>query len=316
MLISVAIAAYNGADYLREAIESVLAQTHRQIEIVVVDDGSTDHTAAVCAAFGDRVKYFYQANDGTNGAGARAAAIRAAAGEWIAILDQDDRWLPEKIEKQLAALADMPDAGLIFTGFRPIDETGQTAGEPVLTTPNGDVFHLLLTVNPYCASSALMKREAVEKYGLPDPRPGPADYELWLHLGRDCPVAVVSECLTEYRTHAENYSANMTRLAEEVLKLLDRQVGRLHPGCAECIRSLHSGRKHFAALAADAHLNRFHEDARAGRMLPAWTSLSRAARLSPGMVFSPRRAAAVTKNSVLGVTRRPRSTTKSGSSKP
>ena len=303
MLVSVAIPAFNGADYLREAIDSVLAQTYRELEVIVVDDGSTDHTAKVCASFGERIKYVYQENDGTNGAGARAAAVRAATGEWVAILDQDDRWLPGKIEKQLAALRAMPEAEISFTGFRAIDAEGQPVDDPILTSPHGDVFHLLLSVNPYCASSALIKRTAIEKYGIPAPRPGPADYEWWLHFGRHCQVAVVPECLTEYRTHAENYSGNMTRLAEQVLELLDRQTANLHPDCDECGQSLRSGRKHFSELAADAHLNRFHKDARAGRMGTAWNSLARAARLSPGTVLNPKRAAAVTKNSVLGLVR-------------
>lgn len=303
MLVSVAIPAYNGADYLREAIDSVLAQTHAELEVIVIDDGSTDHTAEVVKSYGERIKYIYQKNDRTNGAGARARAVSEATGDWVAILDQDDRWLPEKIERQLEALRAMPEAELSFTGFRAIDAAGNPVGEPVLTTPQGDAFHLLLSVNPYCASSALIKRSAIEKYGLPRPKPGPADYEWWLHFGRHCRVSVVSECLTEYRTHAENYSADMTRLAEQVLALLaDRQI-HLHPNCDECRRSLQSGRKHFSALAADAHLNRFHEAARTGRMGTAWDSLLRAARLSPAMLLAPKRAAAVTKNSMIGLVR-------------
>lgn len=303
MLISVAIAAWNGADYLREAIDSVLAQTHQPLEIIVMDDGSTDHTAEVCRSYGDRVQYLYQENDGTNGAGARAAAMRAASGEWIAILDQDDRWMPQKIEKQLAKLAEMPDAQMIFTGYRPIDDKGQVVGEPILTTPEGDVFHLLLTVNPYCASSALVKRTALQAFGLPEPRPGPADYELWLHMARHGNAAVVPECLTEYRTHAENYSASMTRLAEGVLELLQRQQSQLHPDCPVCHKSLRSGLKHFRELAADAHLNQYHEEVRAGESAAARASLARAARLSPATVFNPRRGAAIVKNGLLGLAR-------------
>jgi glycosyltransferase involved in cell wall biosynthesis len=303
MLVSVAIPAFNAADYLREAIDSVLDQTHQQLEIIVVDDGSTDHTREVCASYGERVRYFYQANDRTNGAGARAAAIKAATGEWIAILDQDDRWLPEKIEKQLQAIQSKPDSGLSFTGFRPIDEHGSISGEPVLTTPAGEVFHLLLSVNPYCASSALIKREAVIAFGLPEPRPGPADYELWLHLSRHCTVAMAPECLTEYRTHSANYSASMTRLAEGVLDVLDRQQSRLHSDCRQCISALREGKKHFSALAADAYLNQYHADARAGRLAAASASLHRAARLSPATVLSPLRALAIVKNGSLAAVR-------------
>src|SRR5215471_18162147 len=103
MLISVAIPAYNGAEHLRDAIDSVLAQTYRPLEIIVVDDGSTDDTRAVCESYGDCLKYYYQENDATMGAGARARAIAQAKGEWVALLDQDDRWLPRKIARQVRA---------------------------------------------------------------------------------------------------------------------------------------------------------------------------------------------------------------------
>jgi glycosyltransferase involved in cell wall biosynthesis len=101
-MISVIIPAYNAADYIGRAIESVLAQTHRPDEIIIVDDGSTDETADVIKRYGAAVRYIWQKNAGPSAA--RNAGIRAARGEWVAFLDADDEWLPERLQLQLALL--------------------------------------------------------------------------------------------------------------------------------------------------------------------------------------------------------------------
>ena len=101
-MVSVVIPAYNAADHIARALDSVLAQTHRPDEIIVVDDGSTDNTAAVVKRYGPAVRYIRQENAGASAA--RNTAIKAAASDWIAFLDCDDEWLPEKLELQLALL--------------------------------------------------------------------------------------------------------------------------------------------------------------------------------------------------------------------
>jgi glycosyltransferase involved in cell wall biosynthesis len=113
-LVSVVIAAYNGAQYLPEAIDSALAQTYPKVEVIVVDDGSTDSTAEVVGAYGARVRYLYQQNAGT--AAARNTGIQSAQGELIALLDQDDRWLPEKLARQVPLFFDEPRVGLVHSG--------------------------------------------------------------------------------------------------------------------------------------------------------------------------------------------------------
>src|SRR5262249_41052724 len=160
--VSVVIPAYNGAEFLPAAIDSVLAQTHKPIEIVVVDDGSTDNTREVCESYGQAVKYYHQANDGTMGGGARARGVRQADGQWIALLDQDDRWLPEKIERQLRALENSPEAAAAFTGFQEIDSQGRVFDRSFPRAASGNVFHLLLTGNLYVASSSLIRRSVLE----------------------------------------------------------------------------------------------------------------------------------------------------------
>jgi glycosyltransferase involved in cell wall biosynthesis len=111
-LVSVMIGAYNADPYLGEAIESVFAQTHRPVELIVVDDGSTDGTAEVARSFGDDLT-FVQQERGGNGA-ARNTAVRHARGDLFAFLDADDRFTPRKLELQLAALRDDPELDLVF----------------------------------------------------------------------------------------------------------------------------------------------------------------------------------------------------------
>src|SRR5512143_4014499 len=112
-LVSVVMPVYNGARYLRQALESALNQTYRPLEIIVVDDGSTDETSAILAEFGSRIRAIRQKNPGS--AAARNAALQAAHGEIIAFLDADDLWLPQKLEVQVAYLRAHPDVELVAT---------------------------------------------------------------------------------------------------------------------------------------------------------------------------------------------------------
>ncbi|MCB0189909.1 MAG: glycosyltransferase family 2 protein, partial [Caldilineaceae bacterium] len=111
-LLSVIIPVYNGAQYLAESINSVLQQTKTPDSILVVDDGSTDDTAAVVAAFGSAVHYLHQPNAGA--AAARNRGVAASTGEFLAFLDADDLWLPEKLALQMAVMASTPAIDMVF----------------------------------------------------------------------------------------------------------------------------------------------------------------------------------------------------------
>jgi glycosyltransferase involved in cell wall biosynthesis len=116
MLVSCIVPVFNGAAYLREALESALAQTYRPFELLVVDDGSTDGSAAVARAFGERIRLIEQPNRGP--AAARNAGVVAARGKLVAFLDADDLWSPDKIAAQVRRLAEVPDLDLCFTRFQ------------------------------------------------------------------------------------------------------------------------------------------------------------------------------------------------------
>ena len=121
-LVSVVIPAYNAEQHLRRSVESVLAQTYRQFEIIVIDDGSTDHTAEVCRSYADRIRYLHKPNGGVSRA--RNRGIREANGEYIAFLDADDAWKPTLLEELVGHLKDHPDVS-VATGAQ-VFVSGQT----------------------------------------------------------------------------------------------------------------------------------------------------------------------------------------------
>lgn len=129
-LVSVIIPTYNRALICKRAVESVLAQTHGNVEIVVVDDGSKDNTREVIIGLDDRVKYIYQANAGVSAA--RNTALEAASGDYIAFLDSDDAWLPWKLEAQLSVLRAFPQAGMVWTDMMAVDENDTVLHETYL----------------------------------------------------------------------------------------------------------------------------------------------------------------------------------------
>lgn len=313
MLVSVTIPTYNAAEYLREAIDSVLAQTVQPDEIIVVDDGSTDHTREVCASFGSKVKYFYQENDGTGGGGARAHATRVASGKWIAMLDHDDRWLPTKLEKQLQAAAAFPDARAVVTSAQVIDADGEPIaqwdekwGEPSGKTYQllpRDTFHIQLGYPSFCPSSGMVRRDFLLEHAPKDlTKVGCGDWELWLSLARHYPTVVVEEPLTEYRVSSNQFGTDKIRLAKALRKTLRQQRGRLHPNCVECRVSFREGQAYVAqveAVGARAYLDKFHSLARSGQVFSSLPFLWGALGTAPKEVLSPRRAIAVLKTCLL-----------------
>jgi Glycosyl transferase family 2 len=312
MLVSVTIPTYNAADYLREAIQSVLAQTIQADEIIVADDGSTDHTREVCASFGDKIKYLYQENDGIGGGGARSLANRTAQGEWIAMLDHDDRWLPDKLEKQLNALRTYPDAEAVFTPARVIDENGDHQPDAdVEKEPSGEVYelsaeegyHLQLKRPYYCPSSAVVRRSLLLQHDQKDlTQVGVGDWAMWLGITRKYPVAVVDEYLTEYRVFSSQYVTDKMRLGLALEVTLDQQAALLHPKCADCRRSFRQGQAFIAqvkAVGARAYLDEYHSIARQGEMSRSLPLLWNALRAAPREVLNPRRAMSIVKTNMI-----------------
>jgi glycosyltransferase involved in cell wall biosynthesis len=207
-LVSVVVPAYNAAATIEETLASVRNQTHGNLDIIVVDDGSVDQTATIVArhcADDRRVRLLRQANGGV--AAARNAGVTAALGELVAIIDSDDLWQPSKIERQLRALrAAGPEAALVYCWSAPIDPEGRIIGWGDTPAHFGDVLGQLCYGNFIGnGSAALMRKSAVQAAGGFDPSlrarraQGCEDWRLYLLIAERHHVALVADQLTGYR---------------------------------------------------------------------------------------------------------------------
>jgi glycosyltransferase involved in cell wall biosynthesis len=223
----VIIPAYNGVAYIAQAIESVLAQTYSDWELIVVDDGSQDRTAEVVRAYGNDVRYVYQENQDV--AAARNRGVREARGVWIAFLDQDDFFLPEKLALQVAAAGQNPRAAIVHGGWQIVDACGGAVSsvEPWRGLPVLDVEAWLLW-KPVFLGAMLLRRDWLERVGGFDCRFRQAsDVDLVLRLVLMGGEAVwVRRAVVGYRQHDRNVSRNALEQVMECGVVLDRLFGR------------------------------------------------------------------------------------------
>lgn len=203
--VSVVIPSYRRRDAVLRALQSVFAQTHRPTEIIVVDDGSADGTVEMLRSLPSPLPLVILAHDrNKGGSAARNTGIAAAHGEWIAFLDSDDVWRPEKLERQLDALMRAgPTYGVAYCGIRRVDDDGRTIGV-ARPTASGDLFDALLGRNVVgSTSTVIVRRDLLEQVGgFDESLRSCQDWELWLRLAKVSRFAVVSDPLVDY-TDAE-----------------------------------------------------------------------------------------------------------------
>jgi glycosyltransferase involved in cell wall biosynthesis len=226
--VNVIIPCYNSARFIGDALKSVLRQTHAETTALVVDDGSTDETVRIARAFGSRVTVLQQPNSGPSAA--RNRGIDAADGEYIAFLDADDRWHPEKLSRQLAVFGAHQDCGLVHTAIRHIDEAGAVTGRP-LNAPlrretRGDCLALLLTRNTITTSSVVLRRQVLGDERFVTGLHAAEDWDLWLRLASRTQLGYVDEELTEYRFHDNNTIRQVELMLSGELTVIDRALAR------------------------------------------------------------------------------------------
>ena len=215
--VSVIIPTYGRPELLPRAIASVLCQTFEDFELLIIDDASQDTTGQVVKSISDeRIRYCRnEINKG--GAASRNRGIREALSSYIAFLDDDDEWLPEKLELQVALLDQSPpEVGGIYTGYeRIMSITGESLGK-TLPTKRGDLSSELLLSNPLAGTSALLlRKECFEVSGLFDEElPSYQDYDLWIRISKAFEFDYVNKVLYRYYVHGNKIWTNPQALSK------------------------------------------------------------------------------------------------------
>lgn len=242
-LVSVIVPTYNRSWCLARAVNSALTQTHANVEVLLVDDGSTDRTPEIVESLyrnEPRVQYIRQDNQGVSGA--RNTGIKAAQGDFVALLDSDDFWFPWKLEAQLAALRGLPEVGMVWTDMEAINPEGQLIApcylttmyeafrrfpkerlfsrrfplqqfapdlEPVLAGVSvyaGDIFSQMIAGSFVHTSTVVLRRERLEKVGLfnPELKYAGEDFDFHLRTCREGPVALINTSSIQYQCGMED----------------------------------------------------------------------------------------------------------------
>jgi len=211
-LVSIIIPSYNCEAYIEQTLASVLGQTHRPIEVIVVDDGSTDRTAEIVAAHGEPVRLVQQVNQRV--CVARNRGFELSRGDFVCFLDHDDYWHPWKLQRQLEAFRRHPDAGVVFTAFELWPQVDGLFPDPLARASTDDdlppenpiltgwIYHRFLLDCWALTSTAMIRREAfAASTGFDVSLPYSEDWDLWLRLSQEHPFVMLDRVSTLYRQH-------------------------------------------------------------------------------------------------------------------
>lgn len=227
--VSVVIGAYNCADFIEETIKSVIAQKFTDWELVIVDDGSSDNTCVKIEAVKDsRIRLIRLTGNSGRPAVSRNTGIRASRGEFIAFLDHDDIWMPDKLQKQVAVFDKDKDAYLVYSKCIVKEGDKVTAVSP--ENPRaGHIFkELFLSYNMFpCSTVMIRNRKDTQPYLFNEDKELAAieDYDLWLRIAYSKKIAFVAEPLTIYRLHGTNTSKGIFPFFKRVSTVINRYSG-------------------------------------------------------------------------------------------
>jgi glycosyltransferase involved in cell wall biosynthesis len=242
-IVSVIIPTYNHAAFLLRALESVFAQTLHPLEVIVVDDGSTDETAEVLRAHEGQIQVVTQPNRGV--AAARNAGAAVASGELLAFLDADDAWLPAKLERQVACLGVEPGVGLVHCGVEEVDGRGYQL-RARLDGMGGWVSREMLRFRQGVilggGSAAVIRRTAfLDVGGFDEALSTSADWDLYYRIARRYPVGFVPEVLVRYRIHGGNMHRNLDIMRRDMLAACAKAFSEADPELQRLRRLAYGG---------------------------------------------------------------------------
>lgn len=229
--VSVLIPAFNAAAFVRRAVDSVLAQSHPAHEILVIDDGSTDDTAEVLSAYGDAIRVIRQPNGGLSNA--RNRGLREATGEFVAFLDADDRWLPDKLARQVEVMRSDPAIGFCSTVTLVETPDGQPLDRWGCPEIDGTLLRTLFLRNgavPGSGSGVLARRALFEQVGTFDESlRSLEDIDMWMRLAAVTGYRCLPEPLTLIVKHPDSMSRQLERMRTAALQVMRKNRALLPP---------------------------------------------------------------------------------------
>jgi len=223
-LVSVIMPVYNREEYVGYAISSILDQTYSNVEVVAVNDGSTDRSLQILREFEDKypgkVVVIDQANQGQ--VASRNNAISQAKGRYIAFLDSDDLWQPTKLEKQMPLFNDV--VGLVYCAVDNINEDGEKIDTELCESDcRGDIYPKLLVSNRMTGGTVVVRRDVIDKVGVFDTDfPAAENWDLWIRVCKVSEADFVNEPLVQYRFHPGNMSKDQTLMLSVIQRIIDK----------------------------------------------------------------------------------------------
>ena len=218
--VSIIIPTYNRRDFITIALDSALAQTYKNYEIVIIDDGSSDDTKEALKPYQDSIRYFYHDNKGI--APTRNRGIREAKGDYIAFLDSDDYWLPAKLERQVECFSKNSHYGMVATRCSCTTPEGKFLKKN-RPGKSGWVLTDLFKASFIRTSSAIIRKECFDKVGLFDESlPECEEYDLWLRIAKHYPIGFINDVLTVYTDNPKGVSTDSLAGRLQRLKVLEK----------------------------------------------------------------------------------------------
>jgi glycosyltransferase involved in cell wall biosynthesis len=210
--VSVIIPTFNRAAFICEAIESVLSQSYSAVELIVIDDGSTDNTAALLKPYIERCQIIYRYQENQRQSVARNHGLSIASGDYCCFLDSDNRWLPGKLKIQVDYLASHSEVDIVYGDNQLIDESGVVTSKQNMRRHSGLIYPFMLKDNCVSMNTVMARMKCFKEQGGFDPEFKVADdYELWLRMSAHYRFAYLPQFFAQYRVMDEQISSNKER---------------------------------------------------------------------------------------------------------